>query len=310
MTAFVVRRLLQFIPTLFGVSTLMFILLNVLPGNAALMSGGSRDAASPELIERLEKKWGLDKPIYQRYGTYMLGLAKGDMGTSFLRGEKVTDIISGRVWPTVKLALAALVIACGIGIPLGFYSALRQGSWTDTIIMIGAVSGVSIAQFWLALLLMLLFSVQLKLLPTFGYGNGAFANLVLPAFSLGVGYMAMLARTTRAAVLDILNEDYVRTCYAKGLSAFKTNSKHVFKNTFVLILTSIGLQFGSLIGSAVVVEAVFSWPGIGSLMVDSIFLRDTPVTLGCVMLVVTAFMIINLVVDILYAVIDPRIQYD
>lgn len=311
MTAFILRRLLQFIPTVICISFIMFVLLNVLPGNAALMSGGSgKDILDPEVIERLEKKWGLDKPFHIRYLRYMSGLPKGDLGVSFLRGEKVRDIIGDRLWPTLKLALAALAIACAIGIPLGFFSALRQGTWGDTATMIGAVSGVSMPQFWSALLLMYLFSVVLKWLPTFGYGNGSLKHLVLPAVTLGIYYMALLARTTRAAVLEVLTEDYIRTAHAKGLSVLLINGKHVFRNTLVLILTTIGMQFGTLMGETVVVEMVFSWPGIGSLMVDSIYLRDTPVTLGCIMLIILVFMTVNLCVDILYSVVDPRIRYE
>jgi peptide/nickel transport system permease protein len=202
-----------------------------------------------------------------------------------------------------------LLIACLLGIPLGFYSALRQGTWVDTVTMVGAVSGVSMPQFWLGLLLMFLFSVQFKLLPTFGYGEGATANLILPSLTLGVGYMALLARTTRAAVVEILTQDYVRTARAKGLTEIWVNRKHVFRNTLVLLLTSAGLQFGSLIGETVVVETLFSWPGIGSLLVNSIFYRDTPVTQGCILVIIIGFLVINLVVDLLYGVIDPRIKY-
>jgi peptide/nickel transport system permease protein len=175
--------------------------------------------------------------------------------------------------------------------------------------MVGAVSGVSMPQFWLGLLLMFLFSVQFKLLPTFGYGEGAAVNLILPSLTLGVGYMALLARTTRAAVVEILTQDYVRTARAKGLTKIWVNRKHVFRNTLVLLLTSAGLQFGSLIGETVVVETLFSWPGIGSLLVNSIFYRDTPVTQGCILVIIIGFLVINLVVDLLYGVIDPRIKY-
>jgi len=218
-------------------------------------------------------------------------------------------MLAPRIWPTLKLALSALLIACCLGIPLGFYSALRQGSLMDSLTMVGAVSGVSMPQFWLGLLLMFFFSVKLHLLPTFGYGDGALKNLLLPALTLGVGYMALLARTTRAAVVEILTQDYVRTAHAKGLSMLWVNRKHVFRNTMVLLLTSAGLQFGSLIGETVVVEILFSWPGIGSLLVNSIFYRDIPVVQGCILVIITGFLFVNLVVDLLYGVIDPRIKY-
>jgi peptide/nickel transport system permease protein len=175
--------------------------------------------------------------------------------------------------------------------------------------MIGAVSGVSMPQFWLGLLLMFLVSVKLRLLPTSGYGEGGLAHLILPAITLGVGYMALLARTTRAAVLEILNADFVRTAAAKGLSRLMVNSKHVFRNALILVLTTAGLQFGSLMGQTVIVEKLFSWPGIGSLLVDTIFQRDIPVVQGCVLLIILIFLVVNLAVDVLYALIDPRIEY-
>jgi len=308
MFAYTVRRLLQFIPTIIAITLIVFLLLNVLPGNAALMAGG-KQRLTPEAQEKLIKKWGLDQPLHVRYFQYIKGVATGDLGVSFFSREDVGGMLVSRLWPTLKLALSALFIACLLGIPLGFYSALRQGTAVDSLTMIGAVSGVSMPQFWLGLLLMFLFSVKLRLLPTFGYGDGALKNMILPALTLGVGYMALLARTTRAAVVEVLTEDYVRTARAKGLSEIWVNRKHVFRNTLVLLLTSAGLQFGSLIGETVVVETLFSWPGIGSLLVNSIFYRDIPVVQGCILVIVTGFLIVNLIVDLLYGVIDPRIKY-
>lgn len=308
MFAYALRRILQFIPTIIGISLIMFLLLNVLPGNAALMAGGKREL-DPQLIERLKKKWGLDKPLHIRYLTYMKDLAHGDLGVSFLRNEKVNKLIAPRIWPSFKLAVAAMLIALILGIPLGFYSALKQGTWLDTSSMLAAVSGVSLPQFWLGLLLMLFFSAKLHLFPTSGYGDGSLMHLVLPAVTLGVGYMALLARTTRAAVLEILEEDYIRTARSKGLSELLINRKHVLQNTLILILTTAGMQFGSLIGQTVIVEKLFSWPGIGSLLVDSIFQRDVPVIQGCILVIIVVFLVVNLTVDLLYSLIDPRIKY-
>ncbi len=175
--------------------------------------------------------------------------------------------------------------------------------------MIGAVSGVSVPQFWLGILLMFLLSVKVKIFPTSGYGDGKIIYLILPAVSLGVGYMALIARTVRAAVIEVLTKDFVRTARSKGLSDFLVNWRHVFQNTMVLILTTIGLQFGTLIGSTVIVEKLFSWPGIGSLLVDSIYQRDIPVTQGCLLVIILIFLVVNLVVDLLYAIVDPRIKY-
>jgi peptide/nickel transport system permease protein len=288
----------------------MFFLLNVLPGNAALMAAGVQDRGmDAKYVEQMLKKWDLDKSLHLRYWVYLKNLAQGNMGLSFLRGEDVRQVLLARFWPTLKLALAAMLIAIGVGVPLGFVSALRHGSWLDALSMIGAVSGVSIPQFWLGLLLMFLLSVKLPLLPTSGYGDGSLLHLILPAITLGVGYMALLARTTRAAVMEILTADYVRTAEAKGLSRFVINGKHVLRNALILVLTTAGLQFGSLIGQTVIVEKLFSWPGIGSLLVDTIFQRDIPVVQGCVLLIILVFLCVNLAVDLLYALIDPRIEY-
>lgn len=308
MFAYTIRRLLQFIPTIIAITLLVFVLLSVLPGNAALMAGG-KERLSQEAQTKLIEKWGMDKPMHIRYLDYISGVAVGDLGRSLFSDEDVKTLLLPRIWPTLKLALSALLIACCLGIPLGFYSALRQGSWADSFVMIGAVSGVSMPQFWLGLLLMYFFSVKLHILPTFGYGNGDFKNLILPALTLGVGYMALLARTTRAAVVEILSQDYIRTARSKGISELLVNRKHVFRNTLVLLLTSAGLQFGSLIGETVVVEMLFSWPGIGSMLINSIFYRDIPLVQGCILVIIVGFLIVNLVVDLLYGIIDPRINY-
>ena len=310
MLAYALRRILQFIPTILVISLIMFFLLNVLPGNAALMAAGAQDRGlDAKYVEQMLKRWDLDKPLHVRYGIYLPNLAQGNLGVSFLRGEDVRQVLLARFWPTLKLALLAMLIAIGIGVPLGFASALRHGSWLDACSMIGAVSGVSLPQFWLGLLLMFLLSVKLQWLPTSGYGDGSLVHTVLPALTLGVSYMALLARTTRAAVMEILAADYVQTAEAKGLSRFVINGKHVLRNAMILVLTTAGLQFGSLMGQTVVVEKLFSWPGVGSLLVDTIFQRDIPVVQGCILLIILVFLCVNLAVDLLYAAIDPRIEY-
>ncbi len=309
MFAYALRRIIQFIPTIFFITIIIFILLNVLPGDATLMSGNMRKQLDAETAQLMRKKLGLDLPLHVRYYRYMSDLLKGDLGRSFLRREKVGGLIGERMWPTLKLAIVAMIIAVGIGIPLGFLSALKQGTWLDTASMIGAVSGISLPQFWLGLLLMYFFAVKIRLFPPQGYGDGAWNHLIMPAFTLGVGYMALLARTTRAAVVEVLNQDYIRTARAKGLSELRVNRKHVFRNTMILVLTTAGLQFGALIGQTVIVEKLFSWPGIGSLLVDSIFQRDIPVTQGCILVIIIVFLVVNLFVDLVYAFIDPRIEY-
>ncbi len=310
MLAYFIRRVLQFIPTIIGVTLIVFVLLNVLPGNAALTALAESDRGmDAKYVEEMKKAWGLDKPLYERYADYMLKLAHGDLGKSFLRRDPVGALVLERIGPSLRLAIAAMFIALGLGIPLGFFSALRQGSWLDTASMVGAVSGVSMPQFWLGLLLMYALAVALPLLPTSGYGDGSLRHMLMPAFTLGVTYMALLARTTRAAVMEIKLADFIRTARAKGLAEAVINNKHILRNALILVLTTAGLQFGALLGNTVIVEKLFSWPGVGSLLVDSIFQRDIPVTQGCVLLLILAFLVINLIVDLLYAVIDPRIEY-
>ncbi len=308
MHRFILKRLLQFIPTVIGVTLIIFLLLNLVPGNAALSSAG-RLELDPEVVAQLRKDFELDKPVIVRYVNYLGRLAQGDMGKSMLRRYDVSEVVFGRLGATLKLACAALAIALIVGIPIGFISALKQGTWLDIGLAVVSVAGVSIPQFWLGILLMYVFSYMFNILPTSGYGGGAFSNLILPALTLGVGYAALLARITRAAVIEVLAADYVRTARAKGLSALAINLRHVMRNSFVLILTTSALLFGSLMGQTVVVERVFSWPGVGSLLVESIFQRDIPVAQGCLLLIIMVFLIVNLVVDILYRVINPRIDF-
>lgn len=310
MFAYFIRRVLQFIPTIIGVTLIVFVLLNVLPGNAALTALAESDRGlDAKYVEDMKKSWGLDKPLHARYLDYVLKLTQGDLGKSFLRRDPVGALVLERIGPSLRLAVAAMLIALGLGIPLGFFSALRQGSWLDTASMVGAVSGVSMPQFWLGLLLMYALAVALPILPTSGYGDGSLRHMLMPAFTLGVTYMALLARTTRAAVMEIKLADFIRTARAKGLAEVVINNKHILRNALILVLTTAGLQFGALLGNTVIVEKLFSWPGVGSLLVDSIFQRDIPVTQGCVLLLIMAFLVINLAVDLLYAVIDPRIEY-
>jgi peptide/nickel transport system permease protein len=257
----------------------------------------------------MKKQLGLDDPVYIRFGGYIGRLAMGDFGTSFRTREPVTSMIAKRMWPTLQLIFAAIVLAIAIGVPLGFIAALQPGSIVDTISMVVAVSGLSIAKFWLGLLLMYVFALKLGWLPSFGYGDGGLKYLILPAVTLGVSPMALLARTTRAAVLEIMTADFVRTARSKGMSETRVVKWHVMRNALVLILTTIGLQFGALMGQAVVVEKLFSWPGIGSLLVDSVLQRDIPAVQGSILVVVLFFLTINTLIDVLYGVIDPRIRY-
>jgi peptide/nickel transport system permease protein len=310
MLAFVIRRILQTVPTVLAVVLLVFVLFSVVPGSiASSLSDGGGAPPDPQVVERLKKQLGLDDPVYVRFGAYIGKLAMGDFGTSFRTREPVTTMLAKRMWPTLQLVFAAMVLAIAIGVPLGFVAALRPGSFVDTISMVVAVSGLSMPKFWLGLLLMYLFALMLGWLPSFGYGDGGLRYLILPAVTLGVSPMALLARTTRAAVLEIMTEDFVRTARSKGMSETRVVKWHVMRNVLVLILTAIGLQFGALMGQAVVVEKLFSWPGIGSLLVDSVLQRDIPAVQGSILVIVLFFLTINTLIDLLYGVIDPRIRY-
>ncbi|MGY8633921.1 ABC transporter permease [Bradyrhizobium sp. 14AA] len=306
MLSFLIRRLLQTIPTVLAVVLLVFVLFSVVPGSiVSTMS----DDSDPQVELRMKKQLGLDEPVYMRFGAYIARLATGDLGASFRTREPVTIMIAKRAWPTLQLIFASMAFAVVLGVPLGFIAALRPGSLVDTASMVLAVSGLSLAKFWLGLLLMYLFALKLGWLPSFGYGDGGLKYLLLPAVTLGVSPMALFARTTRAAVLEIMTADFVRTARSKGMSETRVVKWHVMRNALVIILTTVGLQFGALMGQAVVVEKLFSWPGIGSLLVDSVLQRDIPAVQGSILVVVLFFLAINLLIDVLYGVIDPRIRY-
>ena len=306
MLSFLIRRLLQTIPTVLAVVALVFVLFSVVPGS--IVSSMSDDA-DPQVELRMKKQLGLDDPVYVRFGAYIAKLATGDFGTSFRTREPVTAMIAKRAWPTLQLIFTAMAFAVLLGVPLGFIAALRPGGIVDTLAMVVAVSGLSIAKFWLGLVMMYVFALKLGWLPSFGYGDGGLKYLLLPAVTLGVSPMALFARTTRAAVLEIMTADFVRTARSKGMSETRVVKWHVMRNALVIILTTVGLQFGGLMGQAVVVEKLFSWPGIGSLLVDSVLQRDIPAVQGSILVVVLAFLAINLLIDVLYGVIDPRIRY-
>lgn len=306
MLSFLFRRLLQTIPTVLAVVLLVFVLFSVVPGS--IVSSMSDDS-DPQVELRMKKQLGLDDPVYVRFGAYIAKLVTGDFGTSFRTREPVTTMIAKRMWPTLQLIFAAMAFSVVIGVPLGFIAALKPGGIVDTLAMVVAVSGLSIAKFWLGLVLMYFFALKLGWLPSFGYGDGGLKYLILPAVTLGVSPMALFARTTRAAVLEIMTADFVRTARSKGMSETRVVKWHVMRNALVIILTTVGLQFGALMGQAVVVEKLYSWPGIGSLLVDSVLQRDIPAVQGSILVVVLAFLAINLLIDLLYGVIDPRIRY-
>lgn len=304
------RRLASVIPTMLAVVALIFLLFSVLPGSfISGMGDDGRTTIDPAVMERMRKEMGLDDPLPTRFAKYVANVAVGNLGISFRTREPVTALIGPRVWPSLKLVFAAMTFAIVVGVTLGFFAALKPGGVLDTAAMVAAISGLSLSQFWFGLMLMYLFALTLKWLPSFGYGDGGLTHLILPAVALGVGPMALLARTTRAAVMEVLNADFVRTARSKGMSERRVVEWHVLRNALVLVVTIVGLQFGSLMGQAVVVEKLFAWPGVGSLMVDSVFQRDMPAVQGCILMIVLFFLVINTLVDLAYVVIDPRIRY-
>lgn len=306
---FVVRRLLQMVPMLAAIALLIFVLFSVIPGSFATGQQDEGLGLDMAVVARMRLELGLDDPLHVRFGKYIGQLATLDLGISFRSRQPVIDMIAARLWPSLMLTMAAMGFAIAIGLPLGFVAALRPGSMLDLSLMIIAVSGLSLPKFWLGILLMYLFALTLGWFPSFGYGEGGLYHLTLPAVALGVSPMALLARTTRAAVLDIMNADFVRTARSKGMNEYRVVVWHVLRNALVLVLTTIGLQFGSLLGQGVVVEKLFAWPGIGSLLVDSVFQRDIPAVQGCILVITLFFLVINTSVDIAYKIIDPRIRY-
>jgi peptide/nickel transport system permease protein len=333
MLRFVVRRLLLLVPILIGVSLLVFGWIHALPGSPAEALLGEH--ATPQSIAQVRKQYGLDKPIYVQYWNYVKTLAHGDLGTSITTTRTVTYELEHRFPATVELALSAMFFSILIGIPIGFLAAKRYGSVFDHVSLVGSLFGISIPIFFLGLILKWIFAVKLHWLPSIGREdvlatrphptnfyildaiiNGdagglwdAIKHLILPAVALGSIPLAIVARITRAAVLDVQNEDYVRTARAKGVAPFIVDSRHVLRNALLPVSTIIGLQTGLLLSGAVLTETIFAWPGIGSWLKDAIFNRDYPVLQGGVLFVAVVFVLVNLLVDLSYAVINPRIRY-
>src|SRR6266498_342650 len=333
MLRYVVRRLLLLVPILLGVSILIFFWIRALPGNPASALLGER--STPELVKEYKQRYGLDRPIPVQYWDYVKNTAKGDLGTSISSRRAVTYEIKQRFPATIELAIAAMIIAIGLGIPLGFLAAKRHGGLFDHLTLIGSLLGISIPIFFLAIILKYLFAVRWQWLPSVGRADvlsGAehptnfyvldalierdwsalwdtIKHLVLPGIALGSIPLAVITRITRAAVLDVQNEDYVRTARAKGLAPLTVDRRHVLRNALLPVSTIIGLQTGLLLSGAVLTETVFAYPGMGSWLRDAIFTRDYPVLQGGILFLAVVFVLVNLIVDISYAIINPRIRY-
>ena len=301
------------LPVLIGISIVVFLVMHIAPGDPAEILAGPTASASD--IAALRAKLGLDDPVWVQYWRFVSGILRGDLGESVQSGESVTEMLGTRFPNTLALSVAAMIVASLIGLSAGIVSAVKKGSVFDSLSMIGALLGISLPSFWLGLMFMLVFAVRLRWLPVAGY-NGEWwtllgvKQLVLPAVTLGIGTSALIARITRSSILEVMKEDYIRTARAKGLSQFITIGKHVLRNAMVPVITVMGLNFGGLLGGTVVTESVFAINGVGRMMVRAITSRDFPVVQGAVLLVATTFVLINLLVDLTYALLDPRIRYD
>ena len=306
MTRYILQRLAWSAPVLLGVSLIVFLILALAPGDTARALAGT-DASESD-IEALRKSLGLDQPLPIQYLHFLGRLVRLDLGRSAVTGRPVTSEIADNIRPTFELAMAAMVLAVVLGMALGVLSAVYRGTLLDNLFMVLALFGVSMPIFWLGLMLMLLFAVELRWLPTTGIGGPEF--LVLPAVTLCGGSLAIIARMTRSSMLEVFGEDYVRTARAKGLQERTVVLGHVLRNALIPTVTAISLQFGYLLAGTVLTETVFARPGLGRMLVDAINLRDVGLAQGGIMLLATSFVLINLVVDVLYVYLDPRIRYD
>jgi peptide/nickel transport system permease protein len=303
--AYLVRRFWQSAVTLVGVSILVFVILRVIPGDPAkmLLPEGAPQAA----VEALNRHLGLHEPLWIQYGLFLRSVVQGDFGQSFQYRSPALRVVIERVPATIALTLTAMALTVLAGVPLGVLAAVRQRTGWDYASTVLAVLGQSLPNFWLGIMLVLLFGVTLRWLPTSGFGG--WPSLVLPSVTLAAFPTALVARLTRSSLLEILGQEYIRTGRAKGLGEPRVVLRHALRNAMIPLLTVLGLQIGTLLGGAVITESIFAWPGMGKLVVDAIFFRDFPVVQTILILSATIFVVINLLVDVLYTVLDPRIRY-
>jgi peptide/nickel transport system permease protein len=304
MYKFILKRLVMLIPVLLGVSFIVFTIMNLAPGDPVVMYLG--DNYTKEAYQAKAKELGLDQPFLVRYLKYIGNAATGNLGTSYSTGRPVIQEISARLPSTLLLAASAIIFAVLVGIPLGTLSAVRQYSVLDSLSMFLALIGVSMPNFWFGIMLILVFAATLKWLPSANF-NG-FKSLILPAITLSAASLAIITRMTRSSMLEMIRQDYIRTARAKGHKEMTVIVRHALRNALIPVVTIVGLQFGFAIGGAVLVETVFSWPGIGRLLVQTIELRDIPTVMAIVLIIAFIFTIINLCIDIFYAFLDPRIR--
>ena len=309
MYGFVLKRLALAVPVLLGIATIIFFLMFAIPGDPVQLLMGQH--GDPETAATIRAELGLDRPLYVQYFRFIGRLLKGDLGRSYRQRREVTEILFERLPATLKLGTAALCIAVLFGIAAGIIAALNRNRPVDGVVMVGSLVGISTPVFWLGLMLIVVFAVRLKWLPVAGYGTGGdLRHLVLPAVSLSLVYLGYIARITRSSLLEVIGMEFLRTAKAKGLGQRTAAVKHGLRNALIPIVTVIGLNFAGLLGGAVATETVFAWPGIGRAMVDAIRMRDIPVIEGGVILLSLSFVLINLLVDISYSFIDPRVKLE
>jgi len=305
MLAYICKRLLAMIPVILGISLLVFFTVRFIPGDPAELLAGQD--ATPEAIESLRREWGLDKPLPLQYLIYLEGLLRGDLGISIRSSRPVLTEILRRFPATIQLAVFASVLALSVGLLLGIVSGTKPYSLYDGIAMSVSLIGVSTPAFWLGLMLMWLFAVELGWLPPVGIGG--IEHLILPSITLSTFMISTVARQTRSSIMEVMRQDYIRTARSKGAPERVVVLKHALKNAMIPVVTVAGIQFGRMLGGAIIVETVFAYPGLGKLLVDSVFGRDYPIIQGCALVFAISFALTNLFVDIIYAYLDPRIKY-
>jgi peptide/nickel transport system permease protein len=306
MTQYLIRRILQVIPITLGILTLIFSLIHLIPGDPARSIAGEN--ARAEDVERVRAQLGLDRPLAEQYFTYLKGLAKGDLGTSFRTGESVATQIKARYPATMQLAFGGMLIALVVAFPLGIISAIYRNSWIDNVARFFALIGVSMPSFWLGPLLIIAFSIHYQWFPVSGRDEGL-KSLVLPAITMGLALAAILTRMIRVSLAEELNQLYVTTAMSKGVTKRSAIFKHALRNALIPVITVVGLQFGALLTGAIITEQIFSWPGLGRLLITSITTRDYPQVQASIMVIALTYIAVNLITDVLYAWADPRIQY-
>jgi len=314
---YIVKRLLLAVPTVFGAVTLVFFAMQLAPGDPVALfippdlSGG----ASEELVAEIRARYGFDKPLYVQYADYLQRTVRLDFGTSLRQRTNVGEELVSRIWNTAQLGGLALLMSAVLGITLGAISAVKRGSWIDNLSMFGALFGIAMPSFWLALMLILVFALYWPILPASGFGGNLFSldgakHAVLPVVTLGLTGAGSLARYTRSSMLEVINKDYVRTARAKGLSENLVIVRHALRNALIPIIVLLGISFGNILSGAVIVETVFGWPGVGRYLVSGINGRDFPVVQATALVIAISFVLVNLLSDVLMAYVDPRIRYD